>query len=333
MALVALYGALAGCCAAHVPSIPDAAPDAGNDAASSGPTLTISYSDPCPCWPPPCCPTTTFDFRPAADRAAWYLFCGDALACDPPPIGWERANGLGGWDRIVSPNVSPASGFLCAPGSYTNPWINSVPEPPGGTVRAVALFDDECGASAQTCGARCNRPYEVVSNAITVPARCAAATGSSSLPGVSLDLTGNRCSYTLAEVAAGVEFVYRVVVDGDLAGVQMLSTGCNVPGSSGLIVQENIGGGGQNYCVCDRGKCGATSYESNLVAGTYEARFAWEGVNWYGPSDTGNPYGPPFPPGTYQFTVTATGTYAAPGGATAFALQGAWTFDLVPPDR
>lgn len=142
--------------------------DGDLDRATVGPTLTLTYVDPCPCVPAPCCPMVTFTFEPG-DGAAWYLMCGDAVECVPPPIGWERQSDDGSWERLVTPGVTATAGFLCAPESWTDPWINSVPEAPSGTVRAVGIFDDECGEDPSTCGARCDAPYEIVSNAITVP--------------------------------------------------------------------------------------------------------------------------------------------------------------------
>jgi hypothetical protein len=53
----------------------------------------------------------------------------------------------------------------------------------------------------------------------------------------------------------------------------------------------------------------------DLVAGVYEASFEWDGREWFGPSDTGNPKGDPFPPGTCQVRVSASGTYRDEGGA------------------
>ena len=43
-----------------------------------------------------------------------------------------------------------------------------------------------------------------------------------------------------------------------------------------------------------------------MPKGTYPRTFTWDGVNWRGPSDTGNPKGPPFPPGDYTLTIAAT---------------------------
>jgi hypothetical protein len=135
---------------------------------AGGPTLTIRYEDPCPCFPPPCCPTSTFSFAPGTG-AAWFLMCGDAVACFPPPVGWERQAEDGTWERVVSPGESAGAGFQCAPETFTDPWMLSVPTPPSGTVRAVALFDGECGPDPVTCATRCGAPFEVLSNAITVP--------------------------------------------------------------------------------------------------------------------------------------------------------------------
>ncbi len=147
--------------------------DADSDADGDGgdvaaPSLTLTYVDPCPCYPPPCCPTTTLTFAPGS-AAAWYLLCGDAVACAPPPVGWERQLAGGGWERVISPGESSTAGFLCAPGTWSDLGMYSIPEPPAGTVRAVGLFDDECGADPGTCTTRCGAPYEVFSNPVTIP--------------------------------------------------------------------------------------------------------------------------------------------------------------------
>jgi len=44
-----------------------------------------------------------------------------------------------------------------------------------------------------------------------------------------------------------------------------------------------------------------------LPAGQTPGAFAWTGVNWTGPSDTGNPYGAPFPAGAYTLEVSTIG--------------------------
>ncbi len=158
--------------------------------------------------------------------------------------------------------------------------------------------------------------------------------GSSGLPGVSLDLSGNPCVITLEEAAAGVVFRYTVVVREPLAAVKpdaMRSGHCRQPNDSGLELLEVISGNGQRYCVCDTGLCPRVETTVDLVPGRYEGTLSWNGRNWGGPSDFGAPYGPPFPPGRYALTVTARGSYLDADGATVFwVVRGASEFDLVP---
>ena len=47
-----------------------------------------------------------------------------------------------------------------------------------------------------------------------------------------------------------------------------------------------------------------------LPAGQASGEFTWTGRSWWGPSDTGNPMGAPFPPGSYTLEVSAVGTVA-----------------------
>ena len=158
---------------------------------------------------------------------------------------------------------------------------------------------------------------------------CYTPSVSSTLPGVRFDLSGNRCRYTLAEAAAGVQFVYRVVVDADVVGVQSSPASpasCAGPDASGLVVEPSLGGNNQQYCMCDCGLGTGAPTTSTLSAGTYEAHFAWDGTNWTGPSDFGNPHGAAFSPGSYQFQVRVDGMV----GTTPFTMTGAVQFDLTP---
>jgi len=52
----------------------------------------------------------------------------------------------------------------------------------------------------------------------------------------------------------------------------------------------------------------------SLNKGTYAHIFTWDGRNWTGPSDFGNPKGKPFPAGAYDVTVTIHG-YLVVGNA------------------
>jgi hypothetical protein len=154
--------------------------------------------------------------------------------------------------------------------------------------------------------------------------------GSSSLVGVMIEVVPQACTFTLAEAAAGIQVDYQVRIDADIDGVVPArhdGAGCGQPGPSGLIVFEELTGNGQQYCLCSEGKCPPPSDQPvTLKKGDYNQSFAWDGVNWMGPSDTGNPKGPPFPPGTYELALSAEGTHM---GQT-FTVLTTWPIELVP---
>ncbi len=145
--------------------------------------------------------------------------------------------------------------------------------------------------------------------------RCVAS-ASSTLPGVSLGFFNVRCTYTQAEAAAGVQFDYELTVASDLFLVHPESQDlghCQQPGISGLIVGFSIGGDGQRYCLCDVGPCPFQQpFSTSPRAGTYDDHIVWDGRNWGGPSDTSQPKGAPFPPGTYELGLLSTGTFHDP---------------------
>jgi len=131
------------------------------------------------------------------------------------------------------------------------------------------------------------------------------------LPGVAVTFDGAPCSYSLAEVAAGITIPWHEEVDAALTGLhptQGDAGHCQQPDVAGLIVTYQISGGGQQYCLCDQGLCAAQTFTTSTTIGDYYHQIAWDGRNWYGPSDTGNGEGLPFPVGTYTVTLTATGT-------------------------
>ncbi|HEV8323923.1 MAG TPA: hypothetical protein VG389_20060 [Myxococcota bacterium] len=158
------------------------------------------------------------------------------------------------------------------------------------------------------------------------------ATASSTLPDVTLSFPPQDCTFTLAEAAAGISITYEVAV---AAPVDMVTPapqdagGCGpITNPSGLLVFELLGGGGQQYCLCDVGLCAPGSTTIQLVPGNYGAAFTWTGRNWDGPSDTGNPMGAPFPPGDYTLAASAIGTFGA--AATPFNVAATFVVHLVP---
>lgn len=143
-------------------------------------------------------------------------------------------------------------------------------------------------------------------------AKACAGVGSSTLPGVCLELDAAEGTWTLAQVADGISIPYAVVVEADVAGVVPASQdagSCESPDESGLIVFARITGGEQQYCECDSGLCpGFPEPAVTLAAGRTPSSIEWTGRNWYGASDTSNPLGPPFPPGDYTLELSARGT-------------------------
>jgi len=141
---------------------------------------------------------------------------------------------------------------------------------------------------------------------------------SSSLDGVSVEFTAPiTCQFTMAQAAAGIAIPYDIVVAHDVSGVVPVPQDegdCGQPGPSQLIVFEHLGAGSNSYCLCDVGLCPMTAAAPvTLKAGRYPSVFQWGGQVWNGPSDTGNPKGPAFPPGRYPLSIGAKG--ALPSGS------------------
>lgn len=137
-------------------------------------------------------------------------------------------------------------------------------------------------------------------------------------PLIKLTLPDQPCTFTLAEAKKGIAFRYRVEVSAG-ASVLMSSTSTVPPGfscprvpPSKVFVSEIVSGQGQRYCLCDTGHCPAKAPLANPPVGNTDVTFDWDGVNWSGPSDFGNPKGAAFGPGDYAFEVKAKGTFGSP---------------------
>jgi len=160
------------------------------------------------------------------------------------------------------------------------------------------------------------------------------ATSESDLAGAHIVIDSPRCVFTLAEARAGIAIGYRVIIDAAVPGVVARAGdagNCGAPDGSGLIPFESLAGDGQRYCLCDTGLCAPpSSTPRTLVAGTYAHTFTWDGTNWSGPSDTGNPKGAPFPAGAYTLSVSAAGSATSDGSMTPFTVRGTLAITLVP---
>jgi hypothetical protein len=133
-------------------------------------------------------------------------------------------------------------------------------------------------------------------------------------------------TFTLAEVAKGVKFPYRAEVRQDVPGMipNPQNTGGNKPNDpSGLQPFPVVSGNGQRYCLQDVGLGPPPSQTPRTIKkGKYDYSFSWDGRNWTGPSDFGNPKGKPFPPGTYQFMVSALGRRQTVEGVRQYNIVG-----------
>jgi hypothetical protein len=138
-----------------------------------------------------------------------------------------------------------------------------------------------------------------------------------SLPSLTIDLSGNKCKFTLAEAAGGIKFSYRIKVAKKLekvASIPLDAGKCDEVAACGLRMFEKIYGGDNHFCWCDAGLCGKVAEPLDIAGGTYSDSFVWNGRNWNGPSDTGTPPGEPFPPGTYTLVLRAEGTFGVAQG-------------------
>ena len=152
---------------------------------------------------------------------------------------------------------------------------------------------------------------------------CKASTASN-LPGVKIEFIGKRCVWSLAEVQEGIRIPYIVSVDAPLSGVVSLPRNageCDMVGASGLNLLEELQGNGQYYGIRDIGLCeGLPLQARSLPHGRHEHFFQWDGRNWTGPSDYGEPKGARFPAGEYVLSVSSVGSWETPDGVVAFEV-------------
>lgn len=154
---------------------------------------------------------------------------------------------------------------------------------------------------------------------------------------VEIVFPAQQTAFTQAEASAGISFVWELVVPDPMDEVYAHSQdlGCCVDGVSPLGARETVSGNQQYYCDCDHGLCDPSSCQDppaiQLTQGRTAYTFVWPGVNWFGPSDTANPYGPPFPRGEYLVGVQATGQWRPPGSSSlvSYSVVGELQFEIV----
>lgn len=230
-------------------------------------------------------------------------------ACGSPPSKSENAVSNNGPSNVVANNQdgctdpAPGCGVCEAPSCEDGTWVclgTPCPNP------GCADPEPDCATECPAAGGVANcveRNWECTCDEACAPV------SSSTLTGVWIDIDPGRCQWTLAEAAAGIAIGYTVHVTQEHEIVPTSQqNGCDEPGPSGLRQQESVRGDDQLYCICDVGLCQDEPITVALVPGDYTFAMAWDGVNWTGPSDFGNPRGEPFPPGEYEVQVRATGT-------------------------
>jgi hypothetical protein len=142
---------------------------------------------------------------------------------------------------------------------------------------------------------------------------------------VTVEFAEQQYEFSLSEAANGVEFEYTVSIAEDIPGMiprpQDMGKAAG-PGLTGMYPFVKIYGAGNSYSLADVGLAAPREREPTVIAaGVYPLSFGWKGRNWDGPSDWGQPYGAPFPPGTYSVTVSMIGERMTADGPVAYRIQ------------
>lgn len=135
---------------------------------------------------------------------------------------------------------------------------------------------------------------------------------STTIPGLTIKFEKKEYQFTLSQVKKGIKIGYKIIAEKDFSGIITLpqdTGGCENPGKSGLIVHETLSGNNQYYSIDDTGLCPDSGKRKGVTIkkGEYSEEFLWDGVNWRGPSDTGNKKGLLFPVGIYQLKMRSIG--------------------------
>jgi hypothetical protein len=139
-------------------------------------------------------------------------------------------------------------------------------------------------------------------------AGCRVESSDGGIPGVTIQVEGDRCSFPYGQ---GGAFRYRVTLDRALPYSVAAGSSCGFCGKYGadaesLVLATVVGAGGASYCAsCDVGCCppdraGSYALSAQSLNGTLD----WPAKSWSGPSDTNAPLGASFPPGASSVIVS-----------------------------
>lgn len=239
--------------------------------------------------------------------------CGGAVCCldcgensgkcitEPDPCPYCLAND-GAWVDYRTCDTSS-----CVPDTtcFTNECPGQCAEDNcGGCGRSDDCWAAGCQWNLVAESASCGRKPEVVEPP-DVP--CSVDATNDDLPGVSVHLEADACTFLPGE---GGQFRYTVTFDQSVEFTSESSGGacglCGVTTDPETWTTFVIDGGDAKYCPeCDVGCCAPTeeapvTFDAQSTQGTVD----WPGLEWSGPSDTGNEPTEPFAPGSYEAKVT-----------------------------
>lgn len=109
-----------------------------------------------------------------------------------------------------------------------------------------------------------------------------------------------KYTFTLSELAQGITIDYQLVLRDEIENAYLYQYDLS---GNGPIPTATVEGNGQYYGLDDGGGAPPIWIPNTIKQGTYSHTFEWDGRNWTGPSDWGNPKGGPFPAGIYKLSI------------------------------
>lgn len=248
----------------------------------------------------------------AASELAFHYASGGAVQQLGLPDGWHVSQGDALCERTESCGKWSGYDVRVTPPAGVEAVLRA------GEVKHLAGYSVSSSSAQQlpSTGSGCADWY--VSSSELLLVRDVPAAGScnvqahSTLPGVEIRFDpGVKCRFSLPEARAGIRIPYQVVVARDVPEVSLDALddgGCMVRAPGELAVFEEISGGEQYYGLKDVGNCPRMDGPvGTLSAGVVRHEFVWDGLNWRGPSDTGEVKGAAFPVGVYGLRIRAVG--------------------------